>query len=205
MPSSAATRRANKVTVGDLAVSVPPTRIIYDKNFSFSVKTTPDLCDDERAQIWRMLEENMRDLYVSSSFGWNPPKKRREVFHPLSRFVIARDISEPTNNPGIIAYSIFRFEREHRQDVIYCYELQVSKESRRLGLGRVLTQTLSDIGARWGMTKMMLTVFKANHTAMLFYKSTGFTIDEMSPDFSEDPEGGTEDEYDYSVLSRCIL
>lgn len=130
------------------------------------------------------------------------------MFHPLSRFVIARDISEPTNNPGIIAYSIFRFEREHRQDVIYwyvlepvlslvvaltlpvSYELQVSKESRRFGLGRVLTQTLSDIGARWGMTKMMLTVFKgrpkcyskydvahasvANHTAMLFYKSTGY-------------------------------
>lgn len=69
------------------------------------------------------------------------------------------------------------------------YELQVSKDSRRFGLGRLLIQMLFDIGAQWDMTKIMLTVFKghskshsthdvahvpvANHTARLFYKSTG--------------------------------
>lgn len=70
------------------------------------------------------------------------------------------------------------------------YELQVSKDLRRFGLGRLLTQALSDIGAQWGMTKAMLTVFKgrskahlthdvahvpvANHAAVLFYKSIGY-------------------------------
>jgi ribosomal protein S18 acetylase RimI-like enzyme len=149
----------------------------------------------------------MHNLYSFSSFGWNPQKKRTEVFDPRSRFVVVRDISDPTSNlasSDMIAYSMFRFEREDRQNVIYCYELQVSKDSRRFGLGRLLAQTISDIGAEWGMTKVMLTVLKANQAAMLFYKSTGFTVDETSPDFSKDSEGGTEDEYDYCILSRCI-
>lgn len=44
------------------------------------------------------------------------------MFDPRSRFVIVRDISHPTNNltsSDIIAYSIFRFEREDRQNVVY--------------------------------------------------------------------------------------
>jgi hypothetical protein len=117
------------------------------------------------------------------------------------------------------------------------YELQVSKDSRRFGLGRLLAQTISDIGAEWGMTKVMLTVLKGHPRVYLTYDvahvfcskpgsnvilqinwvrwsrlpaidwtDTGcrFTVDETSPDFSKDSEGGTEDEYDYCILSRCI-
>lgn len=40
------------------------------------------------------------------------------------------------------------------------YELQVSKDARRFGLGRLLVQILSDIGAKWNMTKIMLTVLR---------------------------------------------
>ena len=40
------------------------------------------------------------------------------------------------------------------------YELQVIEQSRGLGLGKLLTGTLSDIGSQWGMKKVMLTVFK---------------------------------------------
>lgn len=44
------------------------------------------------------------------------------MFDPLSRFVIARAFSDPENglaNSGVAAYSIFRFDREDRQNVIY--------------------------------------------------------------------------------------
>jgi hypothetical protein len=47
-----------------------------------------------------------------------------------------------------------------RPDWDVSYELQVAADARRCGLGRLLTQMLSDIGAQWGMTKVMLTVFK---------------------------------------------
>jgi GNAT superfamily N-acetyltransferase len=43
---------------------------------------------------------------------------------------------------------------------MYSYEIQVSKDYRRHGLGRVLMQKLADIGTAWGMQKIMLTVFK---------------------------------------------
>lgn len=36
------------------------------------------------------------------------------MFDALSRFVVARDSSD-----GLIAYSMFRFDREDRQNVIY--------------------------------------------------------------------------------------
>ena len=42
------------------------------------------------------------------------------MFDPRSRFVIVRDISDPASTSSdVIAYSIFRFEREDRQNVIY--------------------------------------------------------------------------------------
>lgn len=44
------------------------------------------------------------------------------MFDPLSRFVVARDFSHPENglvNSGVIAYSVFRFDREDRQNVVY--------------------------------------------------------------------------------------
>ncbi|KAF8446007.1 acyl-CoA N-acyltransferase [Boletus edulis BED1] len=203
--SSAAVRRAKKATASDLAVSVPPARMICDKNFSLSVKTTTDIHGDEQTHIWHIFEESMHALYRASSFGWNPQKKKTEMFHPLSRFLIAREITDPTHTGShIIAYAIFRFEREERQDVLYCYELQVSTRARRFGLGKLLVHILSDIGVQWGMTRVMLTALKANHAALSFYKSTGFTIDESSPDFSKDSEGETRDECDYSILSRCL-
>ncbi|KIJ21685.1 hypothetical protein PAXINDRAFT_64676, partial [Paxillus involutus ATCC 200175] len=175
--------------------------------FSFSVKTTSDLSKNQRDQIWRIFEENMHNLYRSSSFGWNPQAKKMEMFDLLSRFVIVQHGDDPQDSAkgsGVLAYTLFRFDREEYQDVVYCYELQVAADARRCGLGRLLTQMLSDIGAQWGMTKVMLTVFKANHTALSFYKSIGFVVDETSPDFPEDSEGWTDDEYDYSILSRCI-
>ena len=157
-----------------------------------------------------LFTPSTKTRYLSSSFGWNPQKKKGEIFHQLSRFVLARNVSSSTNpaSSGIIAYSIFRFEREDRQDVVYwyvldsarcmfsaltlrtSYELQVSKECRRFGLGKLLVQILSDIGTEWDMTKIMLTVLKgcpkihlthlvahvsaANITAVLFYKSVGY-------------------------------
>ncbi|KAF9242873.1 acyl-CoA N-acyltransferase, partial [Melanogaster broomeanus] len=196
-------------SAGELTSCVPVTHEIGGESFSFSVKATSDLSKDQRDQIWRIFEDNMYELYSSSSFGWNPKAKKAEMFDQLSRFLIVqRDEGDDTRgNPqssGAIAYTMFRFDSEEYQDVVYCYELQVSEDARRCGLGRLLTQTLSDIGAQWGMTKVMLTAFKANHAAMAFYKSIGFVVDDTSPDFLEDPDGWTDDECDYSILSRRI-
>ncbi|KAI6005314.1 acyl-CoA N-acyltransferase [Pisolithus orientalis] len=207
MPTgNAAIRKANKATAVELAVSVPALYQADGRQFRISVRTAKDLSEHERAQIWELFEENMYTLYVDSSFGWTPRSKKQEMFDARSRFIIASQEDALTPNPpDIVAYTIFRFDREERQDVVYCYELQVSKSARHCGLGKLLTQKLSDIGATWGMEKVMLTVFKDNQLALSFYRSVGFSIDEISPDHLANSEEGASHNTDYSILSIPIL
>ncbi|KAI6047583.1 acyl-CoA N-acyltransferase [Pisolithus marmoratus] len=203
MPTSAAAiRKANKATAAELAVSVPALYHATGRQFSISIRTAMSLSEHERAQIWGLFEENMYTLYANSSFGWAPRSKKQEMFDARSRFIIASQEDTLTRNtPDIVAYTIFRFDKEEYQDVVYCYELQVSKNARHCGLGKLLTQRLSDIGATWGMKKVMLTVFKANRSALSFYRSVGFSIDEISPDHPANLEDGTPNYTDYSILS----
>lgn len=204
MPTGTAViRKANEATAAELAASVPALYQADGRRFNISVRTAADLSEDERAQIWRLFEENMYTLYVNSSFGWAPRSKKREMFDARSRFIIAFQEDTPTRNPpNIVAYTMFRFDREEHQDVVYCYELQVSKSARHCGLGKLLTRKLSDIGATWGMEKVMLTVFKANRSAFSFYRSVGYSVDEISPNHPANLEGGID--VDYSILSIPI-
>jgi ribosomal protein S18 acetylase RimI-like enzyme len=58
--------------------------------------------------------------------------------------------------------------------MFFSYELQVSKDAQQRGLGKTLTQQLSNIGSKWGMRKVMLTALKRNTAALRFYQSTGY-------------------------------
>lgn len=209
MHASVAIRRANKATATELAASVPAIYEASGHKFNISVSTASALSKHERDQIWSLFEENMYDFYNTSSFGWNPQSKKLEMFDPQSRFIIARvdggaSASVP-DSVDICAYTLFRFDREEYQNVVYCYELQVSKHVRRYGLGKWLTLKLVDIGAEWGMEKVVLTVFKANQSALSFYTSVGFLTDESSPDHPANSGDQATDTGDYSILSIPIL
>ncbi|PCH33801.1 acyl-CoA N-acyltransferase, partial [Wolfiporia cocos MD-104 SS10] len=146
----------------------------------FELHVATELDTSARAALWSIFEENMYDLYVGSSMGWDPDTKRAEMFDPLSRFIIVRHNQEDhldqskSKSASIIAYSMFRFEREERQNVLYCYELQVQREFRRAGLGIRLMQQLVSIGKRWYMENIMLTVLKSNTPAREFYNKLGY-------------------------------
>lgn len=141
-----------------------------------------------------ILSEGLNS-YVNSVFGWDPVSKRQELFDPLSRFILVRQKPQELNNDHtpkqLVAYTMFRFDREEGEEVVYwcvnlntdpeasvhpnfsSYELQVSKNAQKRGLGKKLTQQLADIGSKWGMQKVMLTALKRNTAAIGFYKSTG--------------------------------
>lgn len=53
--------------------------------------------------------------YEKSSFGWNPTKKKREMFHKLGRFILVRS-KESTK---VVAFTSFRFEEEEGFGVVY--------------------------------------------------------------------------------------
>ncbi|KAG1826006.1 acyl-CoA N-acyltransferase [Suillus subaureus] len=212
---SSAINKANKATSTQLEACILTSRELNGARLHFVVKTSSELSDVERERIWNIFESNMHLFYTTSSFGWNPRSKKEEMFHSHARLVLCSE-SIPSEF-RIVAYTIFRFEREAKQDVVYwletpsssiekSYELQVTEESRGLGVGKLLMGSLFDIGSRWRMKNVMLTVFKvANSAASAFYRSLGFDLDSSSPGYAE--EGDWQDEEldcDYVILSKSI-
>jgi len=53
--------------------------------------------------------------YEKSSFGWNPTKKKRELFHKLARFILVRS----KESAKVVAFTSFRFEEEEEFCVVY--------------------------------------------------------------------------------------
>ena len=53
--------------------------------------------------------------YKSSSFGWDPEAKRKELFHSLSRFILVYEADTDT----LLAFTMFRFEFEEGEDLVY--------------------------------------------------------------------------------------
>ncbi|EGO00059.1 hypothetical protein SERLA73DRAFT_160099 [Serpula lacrymans var. lacrymans S7.3] len=216
MPFSSRVQKAIKAPASQLASSIEGS-ILFLRNaqkIQLTVLASSELTEDHRKSIWDIFEDNMRALYMTSSFGWDPSSKQTELFDPLSRFILLErmnennQLEEGAESPigvesstfprTLVAYTMFRFEREDSQNVIYCYELQVKRETQRLGLGKRLTQCLVDVGTEWKMKKVMLTVFKSNEEAHQFYRSIGFSTDPTSPEFSE------EDKCDYIIMSKRI-
>jgi len=148
-----------------------------------------------------MFEENMRDLYSASSFGWDPPEKHQELFASSSRFVMI-DANESGTSGLLAAFTMFRFEHDEGIYVLYCYDLQIRKLYQRTGMGKLLMTALENIGTAWRMEKIVLTVFKENKNARQFYRSSGFTLDETSPGYNSDP---CSEEVDYEILSKRLL
>ncbi|KAH9837104.1 acyl-CoA N-acyltransferase [Rhodofomes roseus] len=207
-------QKANKVSSSELKASLDSATLAEQhKKLSFEVFAASEFSPEDRNEIWSILENNMKDAYARSSFGWKPVEKQAELFHELSRFIVVRNTPEvsSTSVPAtIVAYSMFRFEVEERKDVVYCYEVQVHQQSRRSGLGGCLMKQLVSIGKRWKMQMIMLTVFKSNVAARSLYNALGFEVDPTSPEYPDSGEEGSEssdeerEEYDYEILSLPI-
>ncbi|KAJ7487675.1 acyl-CoA N-acyltransferase [Mycena galericulata] len=193
MPDELATgsveaRNANEASASRISKSL---EVAADAIHSFDVLLAESLDETIRNSIWSMFEANMRAMYTASSFGWDPPHKKGELFDPLSRFILVYPAS---GKRSLVAFTSFRFEFEEGQNILYCYDIQVSKSSQRHGLGRTLMNHMGKIGADFGMDKIMLTVFKANKRALKFYDDLGFEMDQDSPD--------DDDEEDYKLLCK---
>ncbi|TFK77035.1 acyl-CoA N-acyltransferase [Pluteus cervinus] len=167
-------------------------------NISYAVFRAQELSFEYRQMIWDILEENMAAMFIAStSFKWDPEGKRGDLFHPDSRFIAVLD-----EESKLIAYTMFRFEYEDEEMLIYCYELQVVPSGQGGGLGKRLMRYLAVIGTEWHMQKLMLTVFNNNAPAMELYRKLGFVADSTSPYPGEIMEDGGI--VDYSILSVSL-
>lgn len=140
-----------------------------------------------------LTENNMKELYERSSWGWSRKVKLKELQHKTANFLIL------SLEDQLIAFCSFRFVHgsDESEACVYCHELQVVDEYRRKGVGNYLMNILSLLAIKFRMYKVMLTVFKYNTIAMGFYTSLKFRIDRSSP-------SKFHQEADYEILSLKI-
>ncbi|GLB36215.1 putative acetyltransferase (GNAT) family protein [Lyophyllum shimeji] len=178
----ASSNQLQQLLAGSGATATHPLRLLLSE----------ELRETDKNAIWNLFEDNMRGLYTTTSFGWDPRRKREQLFDPLSRYILT-DVDD-----RLAAFTMFRFESEDSEDNVYCYELQVHRDHQRAGLGKQHMRALEVIGDAWQMRKVVLTVFKENTSALKFYRGFGFSTDESSPNYL------AESSVDYDILSKRL-
>ncbi|KAF8787471.1 N-alpha-acetyltransferase 40 like protein [Argiope bruennichi] len=155
-------------------------------------KNSSDLLPTELKQIFNLLKTNMQHLYENSEWGWNEDAKSEELTDKDARYLIVKD-----SNDEIVGFSHFRFDVEVNYPLLYCYELQISSNIQRKGLGKHLMNILSLLAYKFKLVKILLTVFKDNTAGLNFYRdSLGFGRDESCP--------YDEEEKCYLILRKSI-
>ncbi|KAH0946271.1 hypothetical protein HN011_010946 [Eciton burchellii] len=141
--------------------------------------------------IFDIMERNMKDMYEQASWGWNADEKQAELTEETSWYLIA------SCNDKYLGFSHFRFDFDNGDVVLYCYELQLEPLIRRKGLGRFMMSALESIANQNQMLKIVLTVFKHNPSAIQFFYTLGYKLDNTSP--------STLANVDYIILSKQNL
>lgn len=183
---------------------------LKSKHYSLELVHAAELSTADRKRVFALFEENMKSMYQESSFGWKPADKKKSLFHADSRFALVR-----AKDGDIAGYIMFQFDTEpchptedpvlqsrgsprgvSQVEVAYIYELQISKQHQRAGLGQELTDVVVTLATQTQMPKIMLTVFSANDAARAFYKAQGFQTDPNSPSLQTDTD------VDYEILYK---
>ena len=81
-----------------------------------------------------------------------------EMLDDPAWYLVARE----TADGSPVAFSHFRYEMEHEEEVLYVYEIQLEERARRKGLGRFMMMVLELLAHKADMRKIMLTCFKHN-------------------------------------------
>ncbi|RHZ79019.1 hypothetical protein Glove_152g38 [Diversispora epigaea] len=180
----------------------------------YSIATLPN---DLKKWSFQLVKKNMKKFYENSNMGWNSGNKVKEMREEGARYLIARQFNKVHKDSGEnqtigkpIGFLMFQFTLEETMadddqeiEAIYCYEIQLTSETRGKGLGKFLMNTMEAIGKHWGMKKSMLTTFKANTAAFNFYrKHLKYEIDEISPSKVLKPKEAKK--YDYEILSKVL-
>lgn len=165
----------------------------YDRGgIDAAIDSRPALRFDEAVRSWAfdLTKANMEALYGAE---WNDGRKRQELTVPEAFYLVAT----AAHDSSPLAFVHYRFELYYDSPVVYCYELQCQPSAQSKGLGKFLMQILELIAFTYGMSKVVLTCFKANDRAQAFYRNKlGYVVD------SSDPEG--EFECNYNILSKAV-
>jgi predicted acetyltransferase len=108
----------------------------------------------------------MKQIYEASKEGYSPEEKRIELFDMRSYYLIATEAVTGQQ----LGYCHFRFDMDADCEVIYCYELQVEPDARKIGLGQFMMKFLEALCVHLKMEKVILTCSKINSIGQKFFR-----------------------------------
>lgn len=130
---------------------------------------------------FKLIEKTSREDYESSSFGWHPRRKTKEMKEQGMRYIIIEkedDVHQPM-------YGFLSFLPTHDSTpsvpVLYIYEIHLHSNARGRGWGKQLVKLAEKFAEDLGVQKIMLTCFVRNEKALGFYRSLDYQTDACSP------------------------
>jgi ribosomal protein S18 acetylase RimI-like enzyme len=170
------------------------TRAESTSDFQISLVAADWLAPGEYNAAFNLIEGTSRADYESSTFGWHPRRKRKEMLGPDMKYLLVRRKGtepkiERTKDRGDVDTSILGFlsfmvdyDSSPPVPVLYIYEIHLAESLRGLGLGNHLMHVADLLAQRIDLAKVMLTCFLCNKKAYRFYADHGFLKDTCSPE-----------------------
>jgi ribosomal protein S18 acetylase RimI-like enzyme len=183
-------------------------------SFQVSIVAADWLAPGEYNAAFHLIEETSRPDYESSTFGWHPRRKRKEMLEPEMKYLLVRHKDtgptiKRTKECGDVDTSILGFlscmvdyDSSPPVPVLYIYEIHLAEPLRGLGLGNHLMHIAGLVAQSIGLTKIMLTCFLCNEKAYRFYADRGFRKDACSPEDRKTRNKVVA--VDYAILSKDV-
>ncbi|TFB07294.1 hypothetical protein CCMA1212_000797 [Trichoderma ghanense] len=172
-------------------------RPLTQKPYSLEFLSSHELSKDDFKACFDIIELTSGADYKSSSVGWHPAMKKKEMKSPDLRYILVKD-----DTGTVKGFTSLMPTFENHEPVLYCYEVHLTPDLQGSGLGKHLMAQLIAIAENIPSTKkVMLTCFTSNANGLKFYEKLGFTKDEFSPR-DRTLRGGKVVKPDYVILSR---
>lgn len=169
-------------------------------------------CGDKLSRPLKQYMQKLLKLNMERHYGTEWPReekvKHREMVAPDARYIFAYEAPTLSRNDemglitmnehvgDVVGFAHYRFILEEELPVLYVYELQLEQHVQGKGVGKFLMQLLELIARKSCMAAIMLTVQKANLSAMLFYANKmNYCVSAISPS-KVDPMVGAEKNYE---------
>ncbi|KAF2463505.1 acyl-CoA N-acyltransferase [Lindgomyces ingoldianus] len=151
-------------------------------HISIRVELARDMTQEEFEACFHLVESTSSSSYKSSSIGWNPAGKKKEMCHRDMKYILVRAAAPSKHIVGFLSF-MYTYDDPPNDwlSVLYIYEVHLEEELRGSGLGSQLLGIAEFLAKRAGITKTMLTVFTSNTRAMALYQKRGYKKDECSP------------------------
>ncbi|KAI9682053.1 MAG: hypothetical protein M1817_000107 [Caeruleum heppii] len=183
-----------------------------ENHYTLTLETSTTISPADFESCFNLIQSTSGTSYESSSIGWSPSKKRKEMKLPDLRYLLVKRGTDDHSHRSpravdqasvVDAFLSFMFTYEDGHDTVYCYELHLSPELRGAGLGRRLMSDMEHSGRRVGVEKAMLTVFLTNEPGLRFYEKLGYAEDDYSPG-PRKLRGGKIKMPTYAILSKAL-